>query len=431
MPVDGDADRRAVLVPCWYCGIWIGRQWHWRFVTFVPLHCSAFSVTVAPVLMLSRRRSSSPARRGIAPAGARAATCLLARLWVCTLWAGSLLLAGLFAPTAAAIEADWVLSADVPLVSRAPADQKLALQEGMRRVLVRMAGRTTFGTSVPLARAFAQPHLYAKQITAVPISGGEALRVTFNEAALKSLLETMGMTFWPKARPQVVVWAASGGETDARLTTGGPFMSALQAAAKVRGLPMVIPRIDSVDRELVTGTDVLSRIVAPAVQASVRYEGEMVLVGSWRETGGGRGTGSWALVGAAGSVPFSAISESPTRHAEAVVDWVVGVASGRLGAAGGFLGSGQPVRIAVTDIVTLDDYMSAMAALSKLTEVSSVRFDGYSGTEMTLTVTPKTSYAAMLRMLSAASSFNVDLSAGLVAGSQSELRLRWLARRAP
>ena len=381
--------------------------------------------------MLVRRRSSSCAPPLIDLAGTGAVRRLLARIWIGALWASSLLLAVTFAPTAAAIEADWVLSADVPLVSRAPADQKLALQEGMRRVLIRMSGRTTFGTSVPLARAFAQPHLYAKQITAVPIAGGEALRVTFNEAAMKSLLETMGMSFWPKARAQVVVWAASGGEIDARLTTGGPFMSALQAAARVRGLPLVIPRMDSVDRELVTGGDVLNRIVAPAVQASLRYEGEMVLVGSWRETGGGRGTGSWALVGAAGSLPFSAISESSTRHAEAVVDWVVGVASGRLGVPGGLLGSGQPVRIAVTDIVTLDDYMSAMAALTKLSEVQGVRFDGYAGTQMSLTVTPKTSYAAMLRMLNASTGFNVDLSAGLVASSQPELRLRWLSRRGP
>ena len=348
------------------------------------------------------------------------------------LWASIVFSTGLFAPVAAAIEADWVLTADVPLVSRAPADQKLALQEGMRRVLVRMAGRAALGTSVPLARAFAQPHLYAKQITAVPISGGEALRVTFNEAALKSLLETMGMTFWPKARPQVVVWVASeGGAPDARLTTGGAFLTALQATARVRGLPVVVPRMDSVDRELVTGADVSNRVVAPAVRASLRYEGEMVLVGSWRESAGGRGTGSWALVGAEGAIPFSTISENAARHAEAVVDWVVGVASGRLGATGGFLGSGQPVRVVVTDIVTLDDYLSALAAMNKLTEVRGVIFDGYSGTEMALTVTPKTSYAAMLHMLNAATNFNVDLTAGLLTGGQSGLRLRWLARRGP
>ena len=263
-----------------YCSVPTRSHRHWQFVTHVPLHCAAFPVTAAPVLMLSSRRCSSAARPGLPVARTAAVWRLLA--WF---WASGVLAAGLFAAPAAAIEADWVLSADVPLVSRAPADQKLALQEGMRRVLVRMSGRANLATSVPLARAFAQPHLYARQITAVPISGGEALRVTFNEAALKSLLETMGMTFWPKARPQVVVWAASGGETDARLTTGGPFMAALQAAAKVRGLPIVIPRMDSVDREMVTGADVLNRIVAPAVQASVRYEGEMVLVGGWTADG--------------------------------------------------------------------------------------------------------------------------------------------------
>lgn len=337
---------------------------------------------------------------------------------------------GLTAPAAFAVDADWILTADVPLASRAPADQKLALQEGMRRVLVRLSGRTTLGTSVPLARAFAEPHLYAKQITAVPIAGGEALRVTFNEAALSSLLKSMGMTVWPKTRPQVVVWPAAGSATDARLVGGGPFVAALQTAARARGVPLVVPRMDAADRAAVTGADVMGRVAEPVLKASSRYQAEMVLLGSWREGPGGRGNGDWLLFSAAGPVPFRATSENAVRHAEALTEWLVAVATGRQALPAALTG-GQPLRVQVDGIVTLDDYAGAIAALGKVSEVRDIQLTSFAGDVLVLGLLPKNNPTAMLRALSAAPNFAVDLGSGLAAGGQPGLRLRWAPRREP
>ena len=340
------------------------------------------------------------------------------------------ILQALLVPAARAVDAEWILTADVPLVSRAPADQKLALQEAMRRVLVRLSGRATIGTSVPLARAFAEPHLYAKQITAVPIAGGEALRVTFNEAALASLLKSMGLTVWPKLRPQVVAWPAAGSATDARLVGSGPFVTALQTAARARGVPLLVPRLDAIDRAAVTGADVLGRVAEPVVKASARYQGEMVLLGSWREGPGGRGTGDWLLVSAAGSFPYRGAAENAQRHADALAEWIVAVATGRQSLASS-LPSGQPMRVQVDGVATLDDYAAAIAALDKLGEVRDIQLTSYVGDTLVLGLLPKSNHSAMLRALSAAPGFSLDLGAGFGTAGQPGLRLRWAPRRAP
>ncbi len=340
------------------------------------------------------------------------------------------LLQGVVPRAALAVDAEWILTADVPLASRAPADQKLALQEGMRRVLVRLSGRATIGTSVPLARAFAEPHLYAKQITAVPIAGGEALRVTFNEAALGSLLRSMGLSLWPRMRPQVVVWPAAGSTTDARLVGSGPFVVALQTAARARGVPLLVPRMDAIDRAAVTGADVLGRVAEPVVRASSRYQAEMVLLGSWREGPGGRGNGDWLLVGATGIFPFRATSDNAQRHAEAMAEWLVAVATGRQSIAAG-LPAGQPMRVQIDGIASLDDYAAAIAALDKLAEVRDIQLISYIGDVLVLGVLPKSNHPTMLRALSAAPGFSIDLGAGMGSASQPGLRLRWMPRRAP
>jgi len=78
-----------------------------------------------------------------------------------------------------------------------------------------------------------------------------------------------------------IFWIATTVNGEQRLLSAsddGPIPTALDKAAQVYGLPIILPILDLNDLNQLSVTDVVGRFVAPVVQASVRYGSNAVVM---------------------------------------------------------------------------------------------------------------------------------------------------------
>src|SRR5690606_5592721 len=125
------------------------------------------------------------------------------------------------------------------------------------------------------------------------------LQTRFDAQAMARAVREAGLPLWGDERPATLVWLAledgrqrvllSAGladdAADEPASFGAEALSALQAAAEARGVPLILPLLDSQDRAQVAYADVAGGFVERVLAASERYGADAVLVGRVLRTG--------------------------------------------------------------------------------------------------------------------------------------------------
>lgn len=209
------------------------------------------------------------------------------------------------APLPAAQVAD-LYSAEVELP--APGDLDGAFALALERVLAKVTGRRQPLDDSQRER-FGDPARLVRQYRG---TAPGRLRVGFDPVALKRLVDAAGLPTWGEARPLVVVWLVmetgrgareilSAGEAG-QGTAFGPASAAdqaralLLAAAEARGLPLVLPLVDSEDLARVSDSDLRGDFTEPVIAASERYGADAVLIGRLRGADPATARVRWTLL---------------------------------------------------------------------------------------------------------------------------------------
>lgn len=160
-------------------------------------------------------------------------------------------------------------------------------------VLLRVSG-PALADNVELVDAlFPEPSAYVVQFRPGP---DETLIVTFDGEAVDSLLKSSNQTVWGAERPLTLVWLAVDWgegereilgvddplreEDDARSIDRNRLLrERLMALGERRGLPLLLPLLDSEDLEKVTYADIRGGFDEIVLDASARYDVDSVLIG--------------------------------------------------------------------------------------------------------------------------------------------------------
>lgn len=192
----------------------------------------------------------------------------------------------------------------LPVLSQEKQIRHGAFDQAFSEVLVRVSGNSAIMDELDYGSTaqYVQQYRYlpipeetkaASPVTPEMILPQHLLWVQFNSNRIKQLLRDNHLPIWGKQRPAVLVWmAVRDGQNRylLREQDQSAIKEAVKNEAQRRGLPIIWPSYDEIDRNNVQFADIWGRFWAPISKASKRYGVDAVLVGrmNWVQ-------GSWQI----------------------------------------------------------------------------------------------------------------------------------------
>ena len=226
------------------------------------------------------------------------------------MFAGVLLFSG-----ANAARVPGLYSAEVALPPDGNMDQAFAVALG--KVLVKVTGQRDL-TVAGGPEAFGDPAALVRQYRN---TAPGLVEVGFDPVALRRVIDAAGLPVWGEDRPVTLVWLAIEAGRGQReiLAAERPSGTSMPAAdtgvslqptgvklpevrdtllttAAERGLPLVLPLVDSLDLKAVSFSDLWGDFTEPVLRASARYQPNAVLIGRGRAIGGVLQRVRWTLL---------------------------------------------------------------------------------------------------------------------------------------
>lgn len=181
----------------------------------------------------------------------------------------------------------------IPVPDRDQETRNQAIEQGLERVLVRLTGQVSPRELPGAGGLFSSPSRWLQQfgyesgeadspsLPADPESGedspggsGLELAMLFDISALISAMESAGLPVWVTHRPPVLVWMVVqrpgfgeilGADSDDGVLTG------VLERASARGLPVVVPAMNSADQARISPADIRGRFDQVLDEASAPY----------------------------------------------------------------------------------------------------------------------------------------------------------------
>jgi hypothetical protein len=289
--------------------------------------------------------------------------------------------------SAFAITRAEMYQAAAPVTDRSEAAQTAAFQSAMKTVLIRVTGRRNADEDAALSPLVSNARRYVQQYRAAP---DNQLFVSFDGPAIERWLTQNGQPLWGRERPTtLVLLAVQSGAQGTVVTTEetSELKSAVDAAATVRGLPLVWPSAAEVQKYHIDFATLNNGSASTFSDIARRMGSDAVLVG--RASGATANANiRWTHLFQDRSSDFSGTLEGVNRAADLY--------------AGMFAASGTlaPIEIEVTGVAELKDYASLQSYLESLTFVSHVGVESLSGDTVRFRLSTRGSVDSLQRALS-------------------------------
>lgn len=221
---------------------------------------------------------------------------LTLRVLICLWFTGQI-------PGAGAARVTDLYAAQVPSEGGVTSGLSGSFDNALRTVLLKVTGHRGVTADPAVMNQFAAADSYVEQYRTNPDG---TIWVRFDQVALRRVLDGLGQPVWGEERPLTLVWlvmdygsgtrdilaAGSGVEREPDLfatpsPAGDPerqvaVREILQTTAAERGLPVILPLVDSEELAVVSISDVWGGFTESLVLASRRYGVDALLVGRAR-----------------------------------------------------------------------------------------------------------------------------------------------------
>lgn len=281
------------------------------------------------------------------------------------------LLALLLPLPADAVRVENLYRTEVEVIDKSGEEREAGFRRALEQVLLRISGSMAVLDQPEVQPMLEAPARYVQQYRYEDIEDdGDAaaaagtneepvpayrLEVVFGQSRIEDELRERGITVWGPYRPEILVWLAYDDGRERRLVgadDGSGMDEVLRAAGDRRGMPLLLPLLDTEDRRRIEYLDVQGGFFDSVRRASERYGADLVLVGHVRRTGSDW-SGAWTLLEADDRRGWQTRAEN--------TDAVVQAGVGRLADHLSELLAGRDsersrVRVRVLDTDSLNDY---------------------------------------------------------------------------
>ncbi len=265
------------------------------------------------------------------------------------------------------------------------AERKQAARSALEKVLVRVSGRDfvlqVAGVQTALNRAerLIEAYRYESTDETMPQEGlpvaASRLVFNFSRSGIERLLRDQQAPLWPSNRPSVLVWLVKDDLNKGRelvsLQDGGPLADAATELSLLRGIPLVMPMLDLEDRLQISPNQVWSLDQAAIIEASARYNADVLLIGRYSQTSSGQWLSAWTLLHKQHQQVFDReATEEPmlvTQGLNAATDFLASIYS-----ISSFGGATDSVIVQIEQVNGFRDYVKAVNYLDSLEVVRHV-----------------------------------------------------------
>jgi uncharacterized protein len=302
-------------------------------------------------------------------------------VWMC--------LAGLcLGEAVAALTRAEMYQATAPVADRSEAAQTTAFQNAMKVVLIRVTGRRNADEDPALSSLVSNARRYVQQYRAAPDS---QLWVAFDGPAIERWLTQNGQPLWGHERPTtlLLLGVQTGAQSGGIVTNDetSDLKSAIDAAAAVRGVPLVWPSGAELQKFHIDYALVSTASPAAFAEIARRMGSDGLLVGR-ASSASANANVRWTHLFQDRSSEYSGTLEGVNRAADVYAEMFA--ASGAL----------LPVDIEVSGLNDLRDYASLESYLESLTFISHVSVESLSGDTVRFRLSTRGGLDSLQRALS-------------------------------
>lgn len=289
-------------------------------------------------------------------------------------------LLGLLPLPLSAITVNGLYQTSVVVADESAAVRVEAMQLAMQQVLVKLSGDSKIATVsgaeeiIKRAQQFVQQFRYKRAgTTKAGIQGETELQVKFDETALNSEIRNYALPLWGQERPAVLVWMAldnAAGRNIVSLEDNPDIIDFVDATAAARGIPLLFPLMDLEDTARMNVSDLWGDFEQPIVAASARYQSDAIAVGRITQGGAAGWQTQWTLYMDQQASRWSTENTDVALALEEAIDLLADALAERYVNSGS---SGTELfEIAVSNILTHDDYARTVTYLESLQSVTQV-----------------------------------------------------------
>jgi len=368
----------------------------------------------------------------------------------------------LFASFSSLISASQIFGlyqSEVLVSSQETEERQKAFSLALNEVLVRVSGKASVLNNVELMQALGQPEKLvqkfsyktfdasislnsfsgalqtrpeAKADSSIPYVLSHTMNVAFSRLAINNLLKQHGEPVWGGNRPAVLLWVAAEEKGVRRVvstTSDTAFSSALRRAAKIRGVPLYLPAMDSQDGALVSSSDIWGLFIDSLKEASSRYHADAVLVGRLGHRRNSNGVDQWSgqWVFELKGVVYSGTVQGQSLD-EAAMSLIAPIAedlSERYSILGGETSLNSEIELEISDIKTMEDYVGATQYIESLPPVSSAQLTWVKGEKIRFTVNLKGYLEQLEEHIELDSKLSAEIIQSFDLSDRSRLYYRW------
>jgi hypothetical protein len=278
--------------------------------------------------------------------------------------------------------------ATAPVADRSEAAYTAAFQSAMKTVLIRVTGRRNADEDPALSSLVSNARRYVQQYRSAPDS---QLWVAFDGTAIERWLTQNGQPLWGHERPTTLVLLAvqTGAQSGSIVTTddSSDLKTAIDAAAAVRGLPLVWPSGAELQKFHIDYAAVSTGSPSTFAEIGRRMGSDGVLIGR-ASSASANANIRWTHLFQDRSSEYSGTLEGVNRAADLY--------------AGLFAASGAavPVDIEVSGLNDLRDYASLESYLESLAFILHVSVESLSGDTVIFRLSTRGGVDSLQRALS-------------------------------
>jgi hypothetical protein len=202
-------------------------------------------------------------------------------LWMKTILAVACLL--LAYQTASASVFDNLYQVRIEVSARDAATLEQAFRDAMAIILTRVTGTRQIEQSDGIEETLGRARDYIQQFGFID---SRTLLISFDGQAINRKLSELGQPVWGQERPATLIWLVLTDERGRRQILAaedlGSVADLLKETASQRGVPIIIPLMDTEDQRAIDVSDLRGAFEENIFAASERYDADAILVGTAR-----------------------------------------------------------------------------------------------------------------------------------------------------
>jgi hypothetical protein len=193
-----------------------------------------------------------------------------------------------------AIKVSGLYQATATVSDESAAKRNPAIKQALIQVLIKLTGDRNIAKSSGITSLIERPERFVQQFRYQHVTSQEdtlseftELWVQFDETTLNEALRSYGLPIWGKERPSILVWLAHEKDQNRQLVSfdeSPKYISMLDKNAAARGVSLLFPLLDLDDTSRMSVSDVWGGFKEPVLNASDRYQSDVVMTGRLIQT---------------------------------------------------------------------------------------------------------------------------------------------------